>query len=476
MAGSVLEHFQQLDRKTMIRVTAGLIGMFFVLDLFNDFSAKRLWFQIALLVIYCLLVTAVYKIRLKRTLAILCIFALFFGELSLNAKLISGEAYYRDVTLTASYIGNEQKLIDEVNTLDSGFYRLEKTLNRDNSSTHNSFYSNEAMGYNTFGIQHYSSCYDEDTATFIKDLGYCRGVFPSFYHAPILPADSLLGIKYLLSETEYDGFSRVEGTTSYNNKDIYENSYALPIAFSSSEDIMQNILVQSSNAFEYMNRIYSSILGENVELLTPYTDYEMMSGEEETIYSFNGADKDKIIFVSMEASNLNVNLYWDNVLLTSYGTGWLNHDILPLGNMGQPHELKIEYLPEDAQICFYSLSLQEFSRIIDTIKQQSSVSNICVDNGNVDFTSSGSFTGYVLLTIPYDENWRVTVNGQSVQTEIGANALMVVPVPAGEAVVCMRYKVEGVTEGICISAASAAIFVVWQLLHRRRKKHLQLPN
>lgn len=477
MAGYVLEHFYELDRKTMFRVTAGLIGMFFVLDMLHNFSAKRLWFQIALLLIYCLLlVTIAYKIRIKRVFAVLCIFALFFGELSLNAELVSGEAYNMDVTKVISYISDEQKLIEEIKSRDNGFYRVEKTLNRDNNQAHNSFYANESMAYNTFGIQHYSSCYDESTSTFIKNLGYCRGVFPSFYHAPILPADSLLGIKYLLSETEYDGFSLLDGTSFYNNKNIYENSYALPIAFSTSKDILGDLLTQSTDAFEYMNRIYSSVLGENVDLFTLYTDYEMTVGEDEVSYYFDGSDEDEILFFSMASSNWDINLYWDDVLLTSYGLGWMNHNVLPLGNMGQPHELKMKPLPKDVQISFYSLSLQDFGKIINTIKQQSSVSDICVENGEIRFISSGNRTDYVMLTIPYDENWCVTVNGQSVQPQIGANALMVVPVSKGESVVSMHYKVKGVSVGICITVASVLIFVSWQFLRSRKKRNLHISK
>ncbi len=142
MAGSVLEHFDALERKPLFYVTAGLIGMFLILDMQDSFDAKRLWRQLALLVIYCLLLTVSQKTRLRRPLALLCVCVLFLGELSWNARLVSGGAYTFDAAQTASYIADEQKLMDEVKARDNRFYRMEKTLNRDQNQAHNSFYSN----------------------------------------------------------------------------------------------------------------------------------------------------------------------------------------------------------------------------------------------------------------------------------------------------------------------------------------------
>ncbi len=473
MAGTVLEHFDALERKPLFQVTAGLIGLFLILDLLGGFDTKQLWVQLALLIIYCLLATVRKTARFKKTLAILCIFALFFGELSWNAKMVSGWAYTYDAAHTVSYIGNEQKLVNQIKASDPGFYRMEKTLNREYNYSHNSFYSNESMAFNTFGIQHYSSTYDRITADFIKNLGYSRDSFPSFYHAPILPADSLLGVKYLLSEKEYDGFLPLEGMSSYNEKVVYQNPYALPLAFSSSADILENTSAQATDAFDYMNQIYSRILGYDVTLFAPCTDYETVEKAGRVTYHFDSTDQDEILFVSLKATDLDVSLYWDDAFVTQYRTGWLNHDVLPLGNRGQTHQLRLDNLPQDGQVNIYSLRLSEFEGIIQAIQQQSHVSDIQVENGNVRLTTSGSQDGYVLLTIPYDEGWRITVNGQPVSAQMATDALTAIPVPQGEAVVTMDYQLKGVSAGIGLTVVSAVIFVAWQLKVQSKKKSLK---
>ena len=48
---------EPLDRKLITKVIIGIIGVFLILDLFQQFSPKRLWAQILILVIYLVIFT-----------------------------------------------------------------------------------------------------------------------------------------------------------------------------------------------------------------------------------------------------------------------------------------------------------------------------------------------------------------------------------------------------------------------------------
>ena len=85
---------------------------------------------------------------------------------------------------------------------------MEQNENRDRKPYDHSFFSNESLAYGYSGIQQYSSSYDKKTADFIHWSGYCKVEFPSLYHEPILTSDSLLGVKYLMSSKDYEGFEK----------------------------------------------------------------------------------------------------------------------------------------------------------------------------------------------------------------------------------------------------------------------------
>lgn len=93
------------------------------------------------------------------------------------------------------------------------------------------FFANESLAYGYSGIQQYSSSYDKKTADFILAMGYCKGVFPSFYHEPILTSDSLLGIRYLMSSKAYFGLEHVEEIPERNGKSVYYNPLSLNLWF-----------------------------------------------------------------------------------------------------------------------------------------------------------------------------------------------------------------------------------------------------
>ena len=87
-------------------------------------------------------------------------------------------------------------------------------------------------------------------------------------------------------------------------------------------------------------------------------------------------------------------------------------------------------------------------------------------------TADGSRT--LLLSIPYDDGWHVTVDGKAVGTlAVGTTAraengaLLAVPIEAGEHTVVLRYRAPGLMLGLLLSLCGAAGIVLWVWLSRR---------
>lgn len=466
MAARVLEHIETLKEKYLGAVLVTLISMLLILDMIEPFDSKRLWIEITLLIGYVILLIARKRKKYYRISGIV-LSVVFIAEILFNAKIVVGNIYHYDSSSYSNYVLQEEELIAQVNVSEMEFYRIEKTLNRDNNLQHNSYYANESMAYGYSGIQQYTSSYDLNTANIIKNLGYSRDEFPSFYHDPILPADSLLGVKYLLSEKQYDGFVLQEGTDSYNDKSVYENPYALPLGFSINGDMRS--VTAGENPFEYMNDIYSGILDKDVELLKQIVPSSVETNETGINYSFSSVDENTILYAKINGDNLDLNIGLNTCDETQpYRTGWLNHNVIVLGSMEEECYLHIQdHLEDDLDILFYTVNINDLESVTHEVKK-GGVQNIVADEDYVEFEAIGE---RVMLTIPYEEAWRVMVNGKNVEAQEGADAFMVIPLEKGEVnTVTMEYHVKGKNVGMVLSIVSIVIFVLWEIKDKRQRR------
>lgn len=467
IGGRSLENLKFFSAKTIGIVSAELIFVFLLLDLVKRFDEKRLWLQIFLLITYALLLcwgkTGKNAVPFRR-LAAGGIILLFVPEILFNARVVIADNYSKESKDYTEYVTSEAELIREVKNGDNSFYRIAKTLYRDKNTTHDSFYLNESLAYQYFGLPQYSSSYDKEAVDVIKDLGYCKSDFPSFYHDPILPADSLLGVKYLLSEKDYCGFELRTEYEPYNGKKVYENRYALPLGFAVSQAVSE--LKADENPFVYMNDIYSFILGRKCRLFEKTEEYVAEQTAEETIYTFAPLAGNQILYARIGGSGLNLEIGINNGEYQKYSDGWLNHNVITLENIKDGCMLRIKNNQNlTAEIEFYILDCLELEKAVDEINSVG-IQNLKIDGEKIMFTGTGE---NVMLTIPYDSSWRITVDGENVTAKKGADAFMMIPLNReGEASVVMEYKVKGKYFGAALSVLAVVLILGWALTDKRK--------
>ena len=288
--------------------------------------------------------------------------------------------------------------------------------------------------------------------------------FQLFITNPILPADSLLGVKYLLTDELYDGFTLRDEFKSYNEKNVYENEYVLPFVFNTSDEI--KTVVNSGNPFEYLNDIYSGIAGHEVNLFKSY-DMNVSEDGDNLIYSSSADENENVLYMRIDGENLDLSIKRDGGSEEQYLSDHLNHNVLVLGNTEEAHSLEIMNVSKDEiNVQFYVLDLNEFKSVIHEIKS-SSVDVQKVSDGEIQFMASGE---NVLISIPYDNDWEITVNGKEVKPVMGASALMVIPLDGDNSEVVMTYHVKGARIGIVFTIISIGIFSMWIILDKRAKK------
>ena len=76
----------------------------------------------------------------------------------------------------------------------------------------------------------------------------------------------------------------------------------------------------------------------------------------------------------------------------------------------------------------------------------------------------------VFFSVPYDDGFSATVNGEPAAIEKVDDGLMAVYVPAGENEIEFTYHTPGLKVSACVSAAAIAVYGVYLLMIMRKRK------
>ena len=86
-------------------------------------------------------------------------------------------------------------------------------------------------------------------------------------------------------------------------------------------------------------------------------------------------------------------------------------------------------------------------------------------DGAIQLESNAQAEGLVVLTVPYDDNWRAEVDGARAEIQRAAGALMAVELPAGSHTLTLTYTQPGAAAGLGLTLAGAlglATLAFWQ--------------
>ncbi|MFR8261124.1 MAG: YfhO family protein [Frisingicoccus sp.] len=507
IAAQSLEQFDKIDSKIFCKIAGINIIIFLIFDFICPFDSIVLWIQIGLLLFYGIAVFIGLSDGKYRRICFGLIMVVFYSEILANSYWVTSEVYRKPAGEYAAYAEEQEKLVASIRTYDeTSFYRMEQNKNRDKREYDNSFFANESLAYGYSGIQQYSSSYDKKTSDFIASMGYCKGIFPTFYHEPILTSDSLLGVRYVMSSKAYYGLEHVSNMQEHNGKSVYFNPYALSLGFLVNENALEPIVsgdqfdirtILEDNPFEFQNKVYSAILGEDVRLYEPVgAEYVYDETTEKAVYTINSVGNENMIYGYTRSTIDGIPMDINGEYSCYYRSAWANMGIYQIGIASEENqvifnvkglgeEVRRKSLQAQREIAegirddensepwidsvFYMLNMDTFERVISKLQEQSYQPQVFED-GYVKGTYNAKTDGWLMLTIPNDENWKVIVNGIEVQVKDGVNTFMTVPVKTGENQIELIYHVKGISLGIVVSSLSIIIFVALSVVERRKRK------
>ena len=507
------------SRQALVGIVVGIGAYTVILQKFTDILVEEeekmvirpfatIWLTLGCLFAYFILVSLYGKVkeRQKETVAmvlllLVCVEVFLSGLSDINQ--LDKDVTFSKYSRYNNMIDTLRPITETVQEYDDGFYRMEKTYFRK---------TNDNFALQIKGLSCSTSTLNRDTIDYLRSMGYASRSHWSRYLGGTPVNDSLLGIKYLITDkdmSDYYGpalfteedYGYPEDYSPNGKYDVYLNEFALSFVYGVADGWLDFDYEKYDNPYERLNAMITVMLGETetVEVFKP----AIQNGEPEVEnlnvgtadghHSYKVDDKTKGAFLYYDYTvpeNTELYFFYPNRYLrqvklsvndknggksasyTSKGTfgGGESNCIVSLGESTTGNlYLKVEIdndsnnlyvIPKDSYIYYIDMETMRdaFSRLAETqlmIDSESTDSHIF---GTVKTETEGQL---MFTSIPYDEGWNVYVDGERVEIYEANNALISFYVEgAGEHEIELKYMPATVALGIAVSCICLAVFVL----------------
>ena len=277
--------------------------------------------------------------------------------------------------------------------------------------------------------------------------------------------NDVFGIKYVASPvgktSTLNGMAKIyEG----EKLDLYKNENALSIGFLVNEDILKWDPSKDKTVFQNQNDFITLATGKDgiYELLDTIDLKNEITREfpvEKNLqYYFKLRQNVDILKVDAPEYKQELKPY--------------NDFIVPVITSESGKSAMIEYTSDSEKMTSideYVCSNEEYQDVIDELKKnQLTVTKM--DGASFEGTIDSSSSGILLLTIPYDDGWKIKMDGDNIEAKKIGNVFIGIPLEKGDHTISMRYIPDGLIPGSIISASFILMLCIMMLLEKKPKK------
>lgn len=442
------------------------------------------------------------------------------AEVTFNAKTefdgLNKECVYSTKDSWVNYIENGRKVTQALYDYDDSLYRCEKTYFR---------CINDNMAFGLRGLSHSTSVMNSDILSFLEAMGYASRSYYCRYDGNTSLADSLLGIKYVLTRNSdsstilnrtYTPVFTYDYTDEYDTPQTitaYENPNALSIGYMVDDDIELINAFGNDNPFNSQNILLSTLLGEttfnddgsigerneyykDIQLdsepicsnvtVSPYGEQTCYTAEgdgDHTVdFNFTAVDNNPVYAYFRTENEKSVNLWYGpyNEETGEYDYEFLStyfetehYCIANLGSYEPGTKVSLRMTVANDYTIFgnyYFVSFDQslFQQSMDKLKQnQLEITDWSARSIEGKITAED---GQVMLTsIPYEKGWTIKVDGKKVEPKKIANALVGVELTAGEHEISMKFTPNGWWSGVILLILGILCMIALQFHYMKFK-------
>lgn len=501
--------FQKLESKDRLfskRIFLAFLGTI-ILTLFSIWQTIY-WIVVFADALFMLLLYFIYRKHPSSKLFIIPVIAILLVAnfvIQDPGKLV-GKDIYREI-----FDPDIKVALKEVSNEDPAYYRMDSLLNKDVNM--NRVYSG-SQGLTSF----YSSSFQKDYFDFRNDVFQLERPYRNYLMQPASQDPlflTFMGVKYIRADNAPIGYELFK---KQGNIKIYRNQNVFPLGYITNDLISEKDL----NKYEFPYRqdlllhytavgekslngknpaetldfkseikpaevIFPEVKGKNLSIGSTGGIIRINAKEEtnQTICLLQPAPEDEVLFIEMNMKNLTPlqdisikikseqnrlsatdHIYYNRNTVFHYAVSVKKGDV----------KLPVVFSPgkyEISGIRSYALGASDLM----TFEKKSSPFEVAsigtrgdVISGSVNAQEDGLF----VTTVPYDKNFRITVDGNEVSFEKVNTAFIGFPIAKGRHQIVFQYISPGFTAGV--AASVIGFFILLLVIYFDRKKNKGQSN
>ena len=469
------------SRRTVILTAVIILAYMGWLTIMHNvyLDRTRLVINIFLVISVAILGLLVKKSRFRATGFVL-LMLLSIGDMLYNSKTayISLNSEGHELPLMADFkddYHNINDVISYVKSQDDGFYRIEKDFDRA---------INDPSMFDYIGLSHDSSCEKDELLDWLVNFGFCKTVYFTYYNGGSTSfVDNLFGIKYYVSR--FDSVDKPYESMQYDGKyHAYRNENALPMAFAAPEGL-PDYDINEGNTFEKQNRL-ASLWNDRPIFIKAEPDVSLSGAKEEggryvrtdeegyIVYDITVTEKMPLYFYFYAPGRQNAEVFVNGESRDVYFT--VNHWNTLCAGIFEPQdkvEIKMQILEDALEItesCFYYEdpdALKEWSDAASKLNVSVGKVNE-ITSSDLMFSTDSTKEETIVMSIPYEDSWHITCDGERIESAPVIEQLMSFQVPKGRHIIEMKYVPKGTGIGIVASIIGIILFTGQILYFRKR--------
>lgn len=388
-----------------------------------------------------------------------------------------------------NYLGELRPTVEELKEYDKTFYRFEKTNQRK---------LNDNMALGIRGLSNSTSTLNASTIKFLNQMGYSSKSHWSKYMGGTPVNDSLLGIKYIISESSAPELDKYYPILLENEqKLVYRNPYALSVAYGVAPDTVHFDMEEYVSHFDRLNSLVGTMLGkdlpEEIFVTLPIEKTNMVNlGESNSAghkryYLKDENKKGYITFEITAQTHDEIFMYIPTgyqheatlrVNGASKGTVHGNDTdrIISLGIFSPGEEISVRIMIDNEYNDLYVKEVENYFCYLDTqafitaFDELSYNPQLITNEKSKDDHIQGTITTSedeqcIFTTIPYDKGWHIYVDGKEIDYSEALGAVIAFEISeSGTHSIELKYRSDAFTYGLIISTGGILVFLSFCLV------------
>lgn len=274
--------------------------------------------------------------------------------------------------------------------------------------------------------------------------------------------NDVLGIKYVASPSKVAStMYQFERVSEDGELALYKNDQALSLGFVV-DDAIVNWDIAAGEPLAVQNSFVQLATGHE-PIFVKDRDIEM---EDQQNYAVRVPENKQVyLCIDTRVKNINLNTpeytksfddYTDHLYVINSADG----------NDTADFTVTLKDNQSTVQAHVYTCANEAYQEVIDELAK-SQLTNVQVKGNKVSGAVDAHKDGTLLLTIPYDEGWEITVDGAAVEQYSVGEALMGIHVSAGAHEIEMKYTPPGLWPGSILSILCAVLYLLSGIIEKR---------